>query len=666
MTRAMQWCRGAALSLALGSSLGAQAAGLATEATDRFIVGFRSEAGDPSARAGQLAQGRYALTLRRSIAGRMHVLQAPRELAGAELQSALAQLRADPAVAWVQPDRRKRALALPNDPLLGEQWWLRKPAASTQLPVAGQGQPASINAESAWDISTGSARIVVAVVDTGVLFDHPDLGRSAAGGRVLPGYDFISQSVVANDGDGRDPDASDSGDWVSVQDTRDYPSLFRTDCLPEAGVDSASTWHGTHVAGIIGAAGNNSQGMAGVGWGHWILPVRALGKCGGFDSDILAAMAWSVGLTVANGTPLPANPTPARVVNLSLGSNGACSPAYRDLIAQMRARGATVFAAGGNDSGPVGEPANCPGVVAVAGVRHSATKVGYSAHGPEVGIAAPAGNCGQLSGPCLFPILSTSNSGQTVAVAMEYRGKLGTSFATPMAAGVAALMLAVNPQLPPARLESRLKASARAFPAADSSLLACSSSAFRPDAQGNWPNDGQCNCDAASCGAGLLDAGAAVSAAQAPIAAIAATTPTVGLAAVSLDASASVAIPGASISSYSWAIVSASSPGASLSATSGAQVRLLAAAPGFYSVELQVQDSAGRVGVAGCTLNVTPSGTSSACGDAMPLPIPALVSGAATTLPPMVSNGGGGGGLAWEGLLALFLLAAWRLAPRRR
>lgn len=623
------------------------------EPVDQFIVGFRGEAGSAvEERVARLSRKSAApLSLQRSIAGRLHVLRAARALSGTELDSTLAQLRADDQVAWVQPDARKFALAVPNDPRYGEQWWLRTPGASGAW-------PASINAEAAWDVTTGSRRVVVAVLDTGVLFDHPDLRRASAGGKILPGYDFITDAVIANDGDGRDADPSDPGDWVSSADKQ--TATF-------ANCDVAdSSWHGTHIAGIVGGLTNNSEGIAGIGWTNWVLPVRVLGKCSGRDSDILAAMAWSAGLPVTNGAVPPANSTPARIINLSLGSPGTCTPAYRELIAQLRARGVSVFAAAGNDSGAVVEPANCPGAIAVGGVRHVGTKVGYSAHGPQVAIAAPAGNCGQLTGPCLYPIVSTDNAGTTTPGAMEYDGKLGTSFSTPIAAGVAGLMIAVNPQLPPDKLLERLRAGARPFPAPDSTLLMCSSASFVPDTNGDWPNDGQCNCDTSSCGAGLLDARGAVLAAQAPIAAIAATnafnTPTTP---ITLDARLSVAIAGASVARYQWAFVGTVPPGAIIADPNAAQTTVSFAGPGSATVRLTVTDSAGRSDLQTCLLSVGTAGAGVQCAVGLPLEIPPLVD--ATTpppvaLPPVSSGGGGGGSLPlW---LPLLLGAAFWLRRR--
>ncbi len=183
--------------------------------------------------------------------------------------------------------------------------------------------------------NVGSTGVVIAVLDTGVLYDHPDLGRGDRGGKLLPGFDFVSASHMTNDGDGRDANPSDPGDWV---DSSDKTNPLFTNC------DIAgSSWHGTRVAGMIGALTNNSAGVAGLDWNSFILPVRVLGKCGGIDSDILAGMRWAAGLHVAG---VPDNPTPARILNLSLGSDGAC-----EAVLSRRHRGTHRAQGAGGDLG---------------------------------------------------------------------------------------------------------------------------------------------------------------------------------------------------------------------------------------------------------------------------------------------------------------------------
>ena len=274
---------------------------------------------------------------------------------------------------------RSRALG----PEVG-QWYLRAPAGELQ---------SAVNAEAAWDLATGSAGVVVAVIDTGVLADHLDLA-----GQVLPGYDMVSDVPSANDGNGRDADASDPGDWITAAEDSAPNGDFHN-----CGVDSSS-WHGTKIAGIIGAAANNGLGMAGTAWGVKILPVRVLGKCGGYDSDIQAGMRWAAGLNVPG---VPANPNPARIVNLSLGGSGDCnaSTGYPAVIAELQAAGTAVVAAAGNSAGHAVElPANCPGVIAVAGLRHVGSKVGFSDLGAAIAISAPAGNCVNIDRGRALPV----------------------------------------------------------------------------------------------------------------------------------------------------------------------------------------------------------------------------------------------------------------------
>ncbi len=399
------------------------------------------------------------------------------------------RLAAQADVEWAVPDRRRRRLALPNDghfpggqqfitPTVG-QWYLRAPDATVA---------SAINAVGAWELTHGSAAITVAVLDTGVRFDHPDLV-----GKLHPGYDFIADRSTASDGNGRDGDASDTGDWTTAEQ-----------CGPGEAA-SNSSWHGTQVAGLIGAASDNQTGMAGVGRRVMVLPVRVLGRCGGFDSDIIAAMRWAAGVS-----SLPTvNPHPARVLNMSLGSSGSCDASYRDVVAELNAAGVSVVAAAGNETGlAVGVPANCPGVIAVAGARHFGSKVGYSSIGPEATIAAPAGNCVNPSGACLYPLLSTTNAGTTTPGANTYsdsfRSTLGTSFAAPLVAGTVGLTLSVDPALQPAQIRNLLQSSARPFPSSGSGaeVVACSVPTLAEQLE--------CYCTTTTCGAGLLDAGAAM------------------------------------------------------------------------------------------------------------------------------------------------------------
>jgi len=404
------------------------------------------------------------------------------------------QLAAMPDVEWATKDERRFAHSAPNDPYFGSaqvqvtptvgQWYLRTPDATIV---------SAINAALAWDTSTGSAEVTVAVLDTGVRMDHPDLA-----GKLYAGYDFVSDTGSSNDGNGRDADASDPGDY-SVAGQCGVGSTAQT-----------SSWHGTQVAGIVGAATNNALGIAGTGRDVMVLPVRVLGACGGSDSDIIAGMRWAAGLSsdVGGGTTF-INTHPAKVLNLSLGSSTACSQAYVDVLQALTAAGVTVVVSAGNGDGfATDTPANCPGALAVAGLRHTGTKVGFSSVGPEVAISAPAGNCVNTSGPCLYPIMTTSNAGTTIPAGSIYTDSvnpsLGTSFSAPQVSGTIGLMLSIRPDLSPAEIRSALQASARAFPSkgASSGVVQCRA----PNARAQ----GECYCTTTTCGAGMLDAAAAL------------------------------------------------------------------------------------------------------------------------------------------------------------
>jgi serine protease len=170
--------------------------------------------------------------------------------------------------------------------------------------------------------------------------------------------------------------------------------------------------------GVLGALTNNGVGVAGMTWNPYMLPVRALGKCGGYDSDIIAGMQWAAG--PCRCRDVPDNPYPADIINLSLGGTGACPSDYSSVITHLTTMGVLVVASAGNESGPVDAPGNCPGVLAVAGLRNVGTKVGYSSLGAEAGIAAPAGNCVNSSGACLRSIDTTVNLGLTVPGTNSY------------------------------------------------------------------------------------------------------------------------------------------------------------------------------------------------------------------------------------------------------
>ncbi len=452
---------------------------------------------------------------------------------GMSSEALAARLGQEKDIEYAVPDRRKTRAAAATDPLYAAgpavnqtnltggpaagQWYLRAPTTTVI---------SAINAQAAWDVPAATTTpVVVAVIDTGVRFDHPDLA-----GKLLPGYDFVGPDrndsgvvitpntfLTSKDGDGWDATANDEGDGITTAETNDSTGLFYHCTTPDSNgnyTGEFSSWHGTQVSGIIGAATDNGIGMASVGRERVrVLPVRALAKCGGWDSDIVAAMNWAAGNT---GSTLPANPNPAKVLNLSLGGSGNCNPLYRDAVSQITALGVTIVASAGNGSGQaVSEPANCTGVIGVGGVRHEGDKVGYSDIGPEVSISAPAGNCVNTTGtlPCLYPILTTANSGDFNPVSGtagaiytdSYNATIGTSFSAPLVAGTAALMLSVKPDLTPTQIRSILMSTARTFP-----VYTDIQNCVAP--QPGVTQD-QCNCTTTTCGAGMLDANAAVRAA---------------------------------------------------------------------------------------------------------------------------------------------------------
>jgi serine protease len=423
---------------ALALVLCSAGAAMAAEAlsTDRIIVKYRNA---PATVAAQSAQSRgadlsasrhgVALSRVRTTALGSQVLRVDRRLSLAEAERLAADIAAsDPNVEYAEPDRIMRRTFTPNDSRYNEQWHYFESAGG-------------INAPAAWDKATGTG-VVVAVLDTGVRA-HADLAAN-----LLPGYDFISDAFVGNDGNARDSDASDPGDWINPGE-----------CGPgDPAVFESSSWHGTHVAGTIAAATNNSSGVAGVAFNARVLPVRVLGKCGGYTSDIADAIVWASGGSVSG---VPANPTPAKVVNLSLGGGGSCGATTQNAVNSARSRGTSVVVAAGNSNANAANysPASCSGVVTVAAVGRNGGKASYSNFGAVVEVAAPGGSGGSNS------VLSTLNAGSTSPGADSYALYNGTSMATPHVAGVVALMLSAKSTLTPDNVISLLQSSSRAFPA---------------------------------------------------------------------------------------------------------------------------------------------------------------------------------------------------------
>lgn len=374
------------------------------------------------------------------------------------------RLSAQPEVSYAEVDVRRRPTQVPpGDPEFGNQGYLSEVHTG-------------INALPAWAISTGTADTIVALVDTGILADHLDLA-----GHVLPGYDLVSADpggsfFTANDGDGRDPDPSDPGDGVDAGD-----------CGTGAPAEPSS-WHGTGVASLVGAA-HNGAGMVGVDWQARLLPVRALGRCGGYVSDINDALRWAAGLPVPG---IPDNPHPARIVNLSIGSPGGCLQSEQAAIDDVRAAGVLVVVAAGNDSRDTlrTAPANCKGVLVVTATDRNGGLAPFADFGLKIGISAPGTD-----------ILVATNQGLQAPLpggdawgcaGGSPMGCSGTSFAAPLVSGIAALMLSLRPGLSVAQSMGTLRATAHAFPG----VLGI-------------------QCSEPLCGTGIVDAALALTAVQA-------------------------------------------------------------------------------------------------------------------------------------------------------
>ena len=476
--------------------------------TDRIIVRLKDERtpdkrqpmGAERARALSASAGTYLIPYRLT-GGQAHVMRLTHAMPLAEVERITAKLAQDPNVLYAEPDRRKFPHLVPSDPRYNQQWNLFEAAGG-------------INAQTAWDLTTGSPSVVVAIVDSGVIFQNPDIA-----GRTLPGYDMIgsddgntanrsggdggTQFFTANDGSGRDNDPSDPGDWINQNDKNGFftdPSCTLSD----------SSWHGTSVASIFGAAANNGFGIAGVDWNAKILPVRVLGKCGGYTSDIMDGARWAAGIAVIGaGNVLVINPNPAQVINLSLGGPGtSCSSfeqtAINDILATGRVKAIVTSAGNESQDASQNSPGNCNGVINVAATDRNGSKASYSDFGTAITISAPGGfiNRNDPADTGVNGLISTSNCGTTVPIFaaqncpdptdITRQGApyiaffaSGTSFAAPQVAGAVSLMLSANPALTATDVRTILTSTARAFQVGSN----CSTS-FQ-------------------CGAGILDVNAA-------------------------------------------------------------------------------------------------------------------------------------------------------------
>ena len=388
----------------------------------------------------------------------------------------------------VTPDVITDASITPNDPLWDLQWHFQN---------NGSGEGESIGGSSFQDFWTrqgteGSEDVVVAVVDTGLQLEHPDIKDSP---NIAPGWDMVSDPRMGNDGDGRDSDPNDPGDLCD-------PSV------PYA----ADTFHGTHVAGTIGAAAtNNASGVAGGAWNVKIVPVRALGKCGGRLSDINDAIRWAGGLIPAEdeeGNEIW-NDNPADVINLSIGLFEFCPASLQDAIDSVTERGVIVVSAAGNArvATQYYAPGGCANVITVAAGDARGVIAPYSNFGPEVDILAPGGDLtrddngdGRPDG-VLSTKAATNCYDPLTGDAVEdcyYAFEQGTSMAAPHVSAALALLKARDPDATPDELKATLLAAV-----SPRSAQQCSGScALYP---GTTPIEGSEGMCSRPCGQGLLD-----------------------------------------------------------------------------------------------------------------------------------------------------------------
>ena len=427
--------------------------------------------------ASQKATPTHAISVqwKRKLGMGADLVHASRKLSRSEALALMQQIASDPAVAHVEPDVRMHIVkdiasgatkplavgtSTPNDTYFPYQWHMRAGSGTVETigsDTTGYANYGGSNASTAWKNYDGTG-VIVAEIDTGVT-QHPDLNLALANA----GYDFITDAATS----GRASDGRVAGGW----DTGDWTTAAMDGC----GVENSS-WHGTHVFGTIAASTNNGVGVAGVAPGAQVLPIRALGHCGGATSDIADAITWASGGSVPG---MPANPNPAQVVSMSLGGPGSCeaSDAFGTAIAGALSRGVTVVVAAGNNTDDTQNysPSSCPGVITVSAVGITGKRAFYSNYGKLVSIAAPGGgiyandDVTQTTEPDAGFVWSTLNDGTTTPGNPIYGEMAGTSQATPHVAGVVALMIgavknAGQAALTPLQIQEALLASARVFP----------------------------------------------------------------------------------------------------------------------------------------------------------------------------------------------------------
>ncbi|GAA5157934.1 S8 family serine peptidase [Ornithinimicrobium tianjinense] len=410
------------------------AAQASAQGYDEIIVAFAPGSASTAAKrsaaldAAAVAQG-VELREVRTLGTGARLVSVDETLSGARLEGLLRSLSSRQDVEYAEPNLRMYPTATPNDPAYSDQWHYFENTGSLRLP-------------SAWDRADGLGT-VVAVLDTGIT-SHPDLNAN-----VVSGYDMISDSWSARDGNGRDSNPADQGDWMAAGECGNgYPQYT-----------SNSSWHGTHVAGTVAAVSSNGTGVAGVAPKAKISPVRVLGRCGGTLADIADGITWASGGYVSG---LPSNASPADVINMSLGGGGYCASTYQSAINGAVQRGVPVVVAAGNDNQNAGnvQPANCSNVITVGSTDRQGNRAYYSNYGTVLDISAPGGetDVNQANG-----VLSTLNTGTTYPASSSYAYYQGTSMATPHVAGLVALMLGEK-SMTPSAVETALKDYSRPLP----------------------------------------------------------------------------------------------------------------------------------------------------------------------------------------------------------
>ncbi len=475
----------------------------------------------PSDSAQSQRQRLYAATMRKRVgfvahkptAFGAHVIHAGHLTTLSEAEAEAERLRKDPDVEWVVVNQLEKSAAQPVITVTpgGSSWfsghfWLEA-KTSAQRGVAGFADAWATMSNTSGNYNRLVTPIVTAVLDTGIL-PHPDttgsfLSSPAAPdlsvSRVARGYDFVSEADYSNDGNGLDPDPSDPGD------------AHRGNLCE----NENSTWHGTMVASMLSAP--HDSGIFGPGIlaplpGQVVLPVRIGGACGALLSDIIEGMLWAAGIEY-QGSP-GGNPAPARVINLSFGGGGTCVSSgsddvlYRNTIATLLDRGVLVVSSAGNGTNQLGtsgaiaptRPANCPGVMAVTALRKNGSKAKYAnlvngtpAVAGYYGISVAGGDTGEG----LDLLINDGTDGPVVSFSKDM-GAAGTSFAAPQVAGVAAMIMSINPALSAVAVRQLIMDEAAPHESVGG-IPSCS-----------VINTGNCQCDASTCGVGILDANAAV------------------------------------------------------------------------------------------------------------------------------------------------------------